>query len=107
MLTDFVAAVGLLFGHILDFPYSPVRLFSLMLSDGAGSAYANQVLAVAGLSYAIMLVTVGTFAGLLFLTRWPSHKKPFNVWVNLPTFDPTGGATLFSNSAKTLGLTLP
>ncbi|MEM6635832.1 MAG: hypothetical protein AAF667_08080 [Pseudomonadota bacterium] len=112
-LTEFVSAVGLLFGHILNFPYSPVRLFTLMLSDGAGPVYTNHVLAIAGLSYFITLLTVGTFAALLYLTRWPSHKKPFNVWINLPTFDPTAGGDVVQQLSRdarlnaSLGFLLP
>ncbi|MEM8629835.1 MAG: hypothetical protein AAGF74_01235 [Pseudomonadota bacterium] len=113
ILTEFVTAVGLLFGHILNFPYSPVRLFTLMLTDGAGPSYSNHVLAIAGLSYTITLITVCSFAALLYLTRWPSHKKPFNVWINLPTFDPTAGGDVVKQLAQdarlnaSLGFLLP
>ena len=34
-LTDFTTAVGTLIGVSMDFPYSPVRLATLMMADGA------------------------------------------------------------------------
>lgn len=110
---DFVTAVGSFLGHYLNFPYSPVRLFSLMLrAEGAGE-YNQMILALAGMSYTISLLTVLIFICLLVFTRWPSSRKPFNVWVNLPTFDPTAGGDVVNQLGQdarinaSLGFLLP
>lgn len=90
-MTEFAAATGALVGKILDFPYSPVRLLALTLMTESDSAYNVLVMSIAGLAYAISLLTVLIFFVLLMFTRWPSHRRPFNVWINLPTFDPNAG----------------
>jgi hypothetical protein len=43
------------------------------------------------LSYLIALFSIVWFIVLLRLQRWPRRGGAFNVWVNLPTFDPTAG----------------
>lgn len=90
-LTELSRAIGHLIGKAGDFPYSPVRLATLMLAD---SATAEQVMIVrdaAGLAYFTSLVTLSIFVTLVYLQSWPLRTQPFNVWVNLPTFDPTVG----------------
>lgn len=112
-LSDFVTSIGSFFGHLLNFQYSPVRLFALMLETEADSSYNQLILSIAGISYTISLLTVFVFLCLLLFTRWPSNKKPFNVWVNLPTFDPTAGGDVVSQLAQdarinaSLGFLLP
>jgi len=87
----FLASVSLLIGQILDFPYSPVRLFLLMLPAGDGPVSQADILASAGLAYFISIVSVALFSIILRSKRWPVSNGSFNVWVNLPTFDPTAG----------------
>ena len=111
--TDFVAAIGGFFGHYLNFPYSPVRLFALMLEVEGDAAYNTLVLSIAGLAYAISLLTIVIFFVILVVTRWPSHRAPFNVWINLPTFDPTAGGDVVDQLGQdarinaSLGFLLP
>ena len=90
-LTQFVEAVGALIGFAIDFPYSPVRLVVLMLPDDTSAAQVSLVRTAAGMSYLISLLTLAFFLIVLRLTNWPSGNGTFNVWVNLPTFDPTAG----------------
>ncbi len=112
-LSNFVTAIGGFAGYYLNFPYSPVRLFALILETEGDSSYNHLVLALAGLSYFISLLTLLTFIGILIFTRWPSHRKPFNVWVNLPTFDPTAGGDVVAQLGQdarinaSLGFLLP
>lgn len=112
-LSDFVAATGGFFGYYLNFPYSPVRLFVLMLETKSDSSYNQLVLSIAGISYTITLLTVVVFACMLLFTRWPSNRKPFNVWINLPTFDPTAGGDVVAQLGQdarinaSLGFLLP
>lgn len=84
-------AIGLVIGAALDFPYSPVRLASYMLDDSATAAQIIQVKIAAGTAYLISLFSLGLFVIVLKLVGWPSTKAAFNVWVNLPTFEPTAG----------------
>lgn len=84
-------ALGLLIGNSMDFPYSPVRLASYMLDDSATPAQIVQVKVAAATAYLISLFSLGLFVIVLKLVGWPSTKSAFNVWVNLPTFEPTAG----------------
>ena len=45
----------------------------------------------AGTAYLISLVSLAVFVIVLKMAGWPSTKSAFNVWVNLPTFEPTAG----------------
>ncbi|MDQ1848695.1 hypothetical protein Q9299_10400 [Gemmobacter fulvus] len=90
-LTLLVNAVGLLIGNALDFPYSPVRLATLMMANGASEAQVIAVRTAAGMAYLTSLIGLSFFVVLLKMKGWPSRTDVFNVWVNLPTFDPTAG----------------
>ena len=90
-MTQFVQAVGALIGFAIDFPYSPVRLVVLMLPEDTSAVQVSLVRTAAGMSYLISLLTLAFFLIVLRLTRWPSANGTFNVWINLPTFDPTAG----------------
>lgn len=90
-LTDFTTAVGTLIGVSMDFPYSPVRLATLMMADGASTEQMSHLRTAAGMAYLISLISLSIFVVALKSGNWPSHGRPFNVWVNLPTFDPTTG----------------
>jgi hypothetical protein len=90
-LSLFMQAVGALIGHVIDFPYSPVRLVVLMLPEDTGAAQIDRVRTAAGMAYLLSLVTLAVFLIILRLQNWPLANGSFNVWVNLPTFDPTAG----------------
>lgn len=111
--TELVRAIGALVGHAIDFPYSPVRLVVLMLPDDATVEQINLLRATAGLSYLISLVTLATFIIILRVKGWPLRSGAFNVWVNLPTFDPTAGGDVVTRLERdarvniALGFLLP
>ena len=90
-LTELIHAVGALIGISMDFPYSPVRLATLMMASSATDAQVGAVRTAAGMAYLISLVSLGIFVVMMRLGSWPRRDRPFNVWVNLPTFDPTSG----------------
>jgi len=90
-LTDLMTAIGTLIGVSMDFPYSPVRLATLMLADNASAEQLSAVRTAAGMAYLISLVSLSVFVVALKSGNWPAHGRAFNVWVNLPTFDPTAG----------------
>jgi hypothetical protein len=112
-VTRLFHAIGLIIGSSLDFPYSPVRLASYMLADGATAAQIAQVKVVAGTAYLISLFSLALFVIVLKLAGWPSTKSAFNVWVNLPTFEPTAGGDVVDRLVRdsyanlTVGFLLP
>lgn len=112
-LSTLVRALAVLVGQALDFPYSPVRLAKLMMADGASETQTLAVLMAAGTSYLISLIGLSFFVILLKLKGWPSKTGAFNVWVNLPTFDPTAGGDVITRLERdarvnlALGFLLP
>ncbi|WP_369385336.1 hypothetical protein [Limimaricola cinnabarinus] len=90
-ITALVVALATPLGHALDIPYSPVRLVMLTLPEGTPAVLADQVRTGAALSYLISLGSLVTFAAMLRFRGWPMRSGNFNVWINLPTFDPTAG----------------
>lgn len=90
-LTNFVDALGSKLGAAIDVPYSPVRLVVLMLPSDMDVQQVTLVRTAAGISYLISLLTLVIFVLTMRLIGWPSRMGAFNVWINLPTFDPTTG----------------
>ena len=88
---QFVIAVGTLIGMAMDFPYSPVRLVVLMLPDSASALDVIVLRTAAGMAYLISLLSLSVFLIVLRVANWPTRGPSFNVWINLPTFDPTTG----------------
>lgn len=106
-------AIGYLIGNALDFPYSPVRLATAMMAHGAD---ADQVVAVriaAGTAYLLSILSLMFFVLILKLKGWPDQNQAFNVWVNLPTFEPTAGGDVVERLERdawvnlSLGFLLP
>ena len=93
-LSTLVHALGIVIGQALDFPYSPVRLAKLMLADGASEAQQMAVCTAAGLAYLISLIGMVVFVLVLRLQGWPTRVGGFNVWINLPTFDPSASGDI-------------
>ena len=90
-LTQLCDAVGTLIGKSIDFPFSPVRLVVLMMPENTSAELLIQVRTAAGISYITSLMSLAAFLIALRLNSWPGRNGQFNVWVNLPTFDPTAG----------------
>ncbi|HQU69248.1 MAG TPA: hypothetical protein PLI43_13795 [Albidovulum sp.] len=90
-LTDFIEALGNKLGGVIDVPYSPVRLVVLMLPEDMSLRHLILVRTAAGLSYLISLTTLIVFVITMRVIGWPNRMGSFNVWINLPTFDPTTG----------------
>ena len=90
-LSAMVDRLGEIAGQALDFPYSPVHLAILMLPAEESPAVVDMVRRCAGLAYVIQLITIAVFIVLVRITGWPANAGVFNVWINLPLFDPTAG----------------
>lgn len=90
-LTVFFENVGSSLAEVMDFPYSPVRLIVLMLPAEAGTDLIDRVRTAASLSYLVSILSLAIFVLALRINNWPNQEGGFNVWTNLPTFDPTAG----------------
>jgi hypothetical protein len=108
-----INATGLVMAHALDFTYSPLWLLQVFLPDNATQADLTMLRTMGGLSFLIGLVTIVVFAILMRLRGWPNRNTSFNVWVNLPTFDPTAGGDVVARLIRDsrinliLGIVLP
>ena len=106
-------AIGLLIGQAMDFPYSPVRLATLMMAEGASPAQVVAVRTAAGTAYILSLISLAFFVLIFKLRSWPGRHSTFNVWVNLPTFEPTAGGDIVDRLERdaranlALGVLLP
>ncbi|SDY40246.1 hypothetical protein SAMN05444004_101360 [Jannaschia faecimaris] len=113
LLARLILAVGVLLGHSMDFPLSPIRLLIWILPEGTTLGQAQMVRAAAGLAYLTSLVGLTIFAIMIRVRGWPSPTGSFNVWINLPTFDPTAGGDVVKRLKRDgavnilLGLILP
>lgn len=112
-LTVLIKAIGLLVGQAMDFPYSPVRLATLILAGSDTGELATTIRASVGTAYLISLFGLTVFVLLLRTKGWPNKGGAFNVWINLPTFDPTTGGDVIAQLERdariniALGFLLP
>jgi len=90
-MTRMVVQIGQLIGAAMDFPLSPVRILTSLLTNNGTSGNAEIVRSAAGIGYVVSLVSLAVFAVFLRVLAWPLGHGSFNVWVNLPTFDPASG----------------
>ncbi len=112
-LTLVVLALGHVLGMALDFAYSPVRLVLLSLPESATTGQVLLVRAAAGLAFVAAFLSFVIFYLILKLADWPRRMGAFNVWINLPTFDPTTGGDVVARLRRdarlnvALGFLLP
>ena len=113
LMTTALTSIGTIVGNAIDFPYSPVRLVVLMLPPDATYETVNFVRTAAGLAYMISLIAMTAFLVLVRIMNWPARSGAFNVWVNLPLFDPTAGGDVLERLQRdariniALGFLLP
>lgn len=91
LFTGAMFSLGLFLGEMADFPYSPVRLLLIALAETAPVSFLEIALSAAGLALLVSLTTLAVFALLIRVLNWPLQSGAFNVWVNMPLFDPTSG----------------
>lgn len=100
------AFFGQTIGNAMDFPFSPVRLIVLMLQSGAEPEFVNSVRISAGVAYSISLLMIFSFIVLVRLLGWPMRYGAFNVWINLPLFDPTRGGDIVERLKRDAALNI-
>ncbi|WP_323780987.1 hypothetical protein [Thalassovita sp.] len=93
-LVQVVTALARFGGDLADFPYSPVRLVLLTLPTDVPATAVENLRIAAAMAYVISGLAVLGFFALVQLSNWPMGNGAFNVWVNLPMFDPTKGDVL-------------
>ena len=93
-------------GYTIDFPYSPVRLMVLMLPSDASPELIDVVRTASGIAYMTSLLMMFAFLTLVRLFGWPTRRGAFNVWTNLPLFDPTGGGDVLTRLKRDAGLNI-
>ena len=97
---------GTLLGNAIDFPFSPVRLVVLMMPEDSDPELISLVRTSAGISYMFSLLSLFAFVSLVRGLGWPTRKRAFNVWINLPLFDPTAGGDVLARLKRDAGLNI-
>ncbi|WP_317627506.1 hypothetical protein [Rhodalgimonas zhirmunskyi] len=105
-LTALAVQLGGMLGSAIDFPYSPVRLIVLMMPADSTAETLQSVRTAAGISYMTSLLMLFAFVSAVRLFGWPTRRGAFNVWVNLPLFDPTAGGDVLSRLKRDAGLNI-
>ncbi len=75
----------------LNVPLSPVNIAVDMLGTEGDESFRLLIERAAALSYTIAFASLAFFALVLWLFKWPVSRQNFNLWVNLPTFEPSSG----------------
>jgi hypothetical protein len=90
-ISAIAASVAGLAADWTDVPFSPVRLMVLLLPPEAPTPVVDMLRDAAGFAYGLSLIIIALFFYLVQVKDWPARNGAFNVWVNLPLFDPTAG----------------
>ena len=112
-ISELFTAISHVVGNALDFPFSPVRLMVLSLPENAHAADIDLLRRTSAIAYLMSLISLVFFIFIMWLNGWPRQNGSFNVWTNLPTFDPTGGGDVVgrlnrdANLYVALGFLLP
>ncbi len=113
LLTGAMTSLGTILGHAIDLPFSPVRLVVLMLPENSPQAVVDSVRTASGIAYLVSLIAMACFIFMVRVLGWPGRNRVFNVWVNLPLFDPTAGGDVLDRLQRdarvnvALGFLLP
>lgn len=105
-MTSMLTHLAAWLGAALDFPWSPVRLVLLMMPPRTEAGQIAEMRMAAGVCYAVSLAMVLIFALLVRVANWPMQKRVFNVWVNLPLFDPTSGGDVVERLRREAGVNI-
>jgi hypothetical protein len=90
-LTGAVAGMAAACGAWLAAAPSPVALLVLALPEGVDAAQRALVRDGAALAFVLGVAVLLGVALAIRSGAWPRGARPFNVWINLPTFEPTAG----------------
>lgn len=112
-LTQVLVSLSSMLGAVLDFSFSPVRLVLLMMPDTTLLSDLEEIRSSAAIAYFLSLASIAAFCLILWWRNWPHGNGAFNVWINLPMFDPTSGGDVVERLSRearinvSLGFVLP
>jgi len=98
--------------EVLDLPITPVHVLVATLPADVDPHLAGEVRALTTMAYGLSLLMVAIFGLTIRWRNWPG-RGGFNVWVNLPQFDPTAGGDVVERLQRDahvnllLGVSLP
>lgn len=75
----------------VDVPLSPVRIAVALIGEGGSDEFQLLLLRASSVSFVIAFAAFLFFAIMLWVFRWPVNRDNFNLWINLPTFEPSSG----------------
>lgn len=87
--TVFLDTAGERLAEMIDFPLSPVRLMIGLLPESAPEATISIFRTAAGVAYIISILSLAFMVITLRFGRWPLPGRSFNIWTNLPLFNPS------------------
>lgn len=76
---------------VMNLPLSPVRVAVEMIGEGGADTFRLLLERAAAISFTVAFASFLFFAVTLWLFRWPVGRDNFNLWINLPTFEPSSG----------------
>ena len=112
-LTQVLVSLSSMLGAVTDFPFSPVRLVMLMMPDSTSLSDLAKIRSASAITYALSLTSITVFSLIIWWRNWPHGNGAFNVWINLPMFDPTSGGDVVERLSRearvniSLGFVLP
>ncbi|MGR3722743.1 hypothetical protein LGT41_0003820 [Abyssibius alkaniclasticus] len=80
---------GAKFAFLAEMPGSPVRMTLEMFADTLTPGQLSRLGVVMSLAMVTAIGLSVVFAALLWLSRWPVDRAGFNLWVNMPNFEPS------------------
>ncbi|MEM8786979.1 MAG: hypothetical protein AAGE76_01840 [Pseudomonadota bacterium] len=74
-----------------SFPLSPVDLAVTMIAGDSEASLQLLIRRAAAISVLVTFLFLAAFGVFLWIVRWPVVRRDFNLWINLPTFEPGYG----------------
>jgi len=94
--TQLFQSLGMLVAQAFDFAGSPVRsMVALLPADADNQTLFAFQAAIGASMVGVWCLLVGV-AATYKMVQWPPQNQVFNLWANIPTFDPTAGAGVVS-----------
>ncbi len=112
-LTALFYGLGLKVEWLANMPFSPAQLMVGATSGTTKTLSVEHIKSAASLSYVLSLALMIGGIAAIRVAGWPLANGAFNVWTNLPLFDPTTGGDVVARMQRegrisiAFGLVLP